>query len=261
MKAQHIMLGGVPVATLTEAGLVARMLEDCAQRRARPGTPPVLVFDSNAQAISLRATDPAYAAALSGADIVHADGQAVVWLSRLRRGPQVPERTATTDLIHAAARAAEGAGLGFYLLGGTEEVNRRCAERLVQLYPRLRLAGRRNGYFPCDEEAAVCDAVAASGADVVWVGLGKPREQVFAHANRERLGCGWVVTCGGCFNFVAGDYRRAPRWMQRAGLEWLHRAATGPRYLVGRYAVTIPHALWQVVRRDLLGAREDRHAG
>jgi exopolysaccharide biosynthesis WecB/TagA/CpsF family protein len=250
MQLEHRRIGGVPVAIVSEAELVSCMVRDCQRNRAGMLGRPVVVVDSNAQAISMQATDPAYARALESSDIVHADGQFIVWLSRLFGGRPIPERTATTDFIHAAARAAAERGLGFYLLGGSEDVNRRCAERLRELYPDLVIAGRRDGYFDTAEEGAVLEAIRKSGADVVWFGLGKPREQLAALRARDVLDCGWIVTCGGCFNFVAGDYRRAPVWMQRAGLEWLHRMATGPRYLLRRYLLNIPHVLWLLLLRD-----------
>lgn len=268
-QVEHRRIGGVPVAIVSEAELVSCMVEDCNRNRAGELRRPVVVADTNGQAISMQASDPAYARALEAADIVHADGQFIIWLSRLFGGKAIPERTATTDLIHAAATAASERGLGFFLLGGSEDVNRRCAERLAELHPGLEIAGRRNGFFAAAEEDAVLDQIRQSGADVLWVGLGKPKEQHFALRAREALGCAWIVTCGGCFNFVAGDYRRAPAWMQRTGLEWLHRMATGPRYLVRRYLVTIPHALWRVFVHDVLklggrsrgGGEEDRRAG
>lgn len=267
-QVEHRRIGGVSVAIVSEAELISCMVGDCQRNRAGDLDRPVVVADTNGQAISMQASDPAYARALEAADIVHADGQFIVWLSRLFGGKAIPERTATTDLIHAAASAAEAQGLSFFLLGGSEDINRRCAERLAELHPGLQIAGRRNGYFDAEEEAAVLDEIRQSGADVLWVGLGKPKEQHFALRAREVLGCAWIVTCGGCFNFIAGDYRRAPPWMQRAGLEWLHRMATGPRYLVRRYLVTIPHALWLVFLRDVLkiglgrpGGGQDQQAG
>lgn len=219
---------------------------------------PVVVADSNGQAISLYAVDPDYAAAIDRCHIVHADGQFVVWLSRLAGGKAIPERTATTDFVHAAARAAVEHDLGFFLLGGSEEINLRAAEALTTAYPALRIAGRHHGYFAEADEADLARRINDSGADVLWVGLGKPKEQMFAVRNRDRLSCGWIVTCGGCFHFLAGDYRRAPGWMQRLGVEWLHRMATGPRYLMTRYLVTIPHALWLALRHDVLGSGRHR---
>src|SRR6185437_14268298 len=103
--------------------------------------------DLLAQTVALAATDRSFREALDEADIVHADGQPIVLASRWLTGTPIPERSATTDFIHDAAQAAEHHGLRFYLLGGTEEVNARCAEILQRRYPRLAIAGRRNGYF------------------------------------------------------------------------------------------------------------------
>lgn len=250
----HVPIGGVDVAVATEGDLIAAMVEDCAAARLGTLEAPVAVLDCNGQTLSMNATNADYAAAVAGADLIHADGQFIVWMSRLQGGPAIPERTATTDFIHAAAAAAAEAGLTFFLLGGPEHVNRACAEKLEADYPGLRIAGRRNGYFSPADTAEVIADINASGADIVWVGLGKPREQDFAVRNRGKLQCGWIVTCGGCFHFVVGDYARAPGWMQRMGLEWLHRMATGPRYLIGRYLVTIPHAVWLVLWHAASGA-------
>jgi exopolysaccharide biosynthesis WecB/TagA/CpsF family protein len=249
---RHTSIAGVPVAAVSESDLVSRMIKDCLLRRNNNAAVPKVVADLNGQAISMKETNQSYAKALAAADIVHADGQFIVWLSRILPGAAIPERTSTTDLIHACAKGAAQNGLGFFLLGGSEDINKRCAAEMVRRNPQLEISGRRNGYFSAEEEDAVVDAINASGADVLWVGLGKPKEQIFAVRNRDRLRCSWIVTCGGCFHFVAGDYRRAPRWMQASGLEWLHRMATGPRYLIWRYLVTIPHALAIVFVRDVL---------
>lgn len=255
-RVDHTSVGGIPVAIASEADLISTMVEDCRARADGTLERSVAVFDCNGQAISLYQTDPGFAASIDSADIVHADGQFVVWMSRLGGDQPVPERTATTDFIHAAAQAAAAEGFSFYLLGGPEDVNARCAARLTELYPTLKIAGRRDGFFGPEDEQSVVDEVNASGADIVWVGLGKPKEQAFCARHHASFNAAWVVTCGGCFNFVTGDYARAPAWMQRAGLEWVHRMATGPRYLIGRYALTIPHAIWLVLRKDLLARRK-----
>ncbi|MEM8656664.1 MAG: WecB/TagA/CpsF family glycosyltransferase [Pseudomonadota bacterium] len=252
-RVDHKPVGGVPVALASEADMLQMMAQDCAARARGELNRAVTVFDCNGQAISLFQTDLDFAESLKSADIVHADGQFVVWMSRLSRGMAVPERTATTDYFHSAAKHAAEKGLSFYLLGGTEEVNSQCADRLLELYPDLKIAGRRDGFFPPEDEAKVIDEVNASGADIVWVGLGKPREQAFCARHHASFSAGWVITCGGCFNFVTGHYARAPQWMQRSGLEWLHRMFTGPKYLIGRYAFTIPHAIWLVLWKDILG--------
>ncbi|WP_170773028.1 WecB/TagA/CpsF family glycosyltransferase [Ruegeria lacuscaerulensis] len=253
MRLPHILVGGVPVAQAGDEDLTKAMAEDVLKRRSGALTRAVTVFSSNAHAISTYATDEGFARVMDSADIIHADGQIVVWASRMAHGEGgVPERTATTDFIHSAAKVAAKNGLSFYLLGATEEINRDCAARLQEMYPGLVIAGRRNGYFdPADEEAVIAD-INASGADILWVGLGKPKEQYFAARIAPKLTqCAWVVTCGGCYHYVVGDYARAPRWMQSMGLEWLHRIATGPGYLLKRYLHTLPHALSIVVRKDV----------
>ena len=235
-------VGGMNIVTASRQALAAAMVADCASRDAGAGRPR-LVFDANGHALSLRRTDPEYRRAVDQADIVHADGGFLIPASRWMCPQPIVERSATTDMIHDFAAAAAEAGLSFYLLGGTEEVNAECARRLSHQYPRLRIVGRRNGFFPAAEEGAVVDEINACAPDVLWVGLGKPKEQIFSVTYRDRLRAGWVVTCGGCFNYITGNYRRAPEWMQRHHLEWVHRMCTEPRKLLWRYVVTTPHAL------------------
>lgn len=245
-------IGGLPVTVVDTAGLIESMRTDVETNRAGQLGRPRVVTDVNGEAVSLYASSDTYRAAYDSADIHHADGAFIVRLSRLLPGPEIPERTATTDYIHAAAAVAQESGISFYLLGGPEAINQACAEELQRRYPGLLIAGRHHGYFEERDLDAIVADINASGADVLWLGLGKPRETTLAIALRERLRCAWIVTCGGCFHFVAGDYKRAPLWMQKRGLEWLHRMGTGPRYLLKRYATTIPHALYLVLRNDVV---------
>lgn len=246
----HVLIGGVRAATLSRAELAELIIGDCMEHASGTGEPPRLLFDINGQAVSLAARNADYRRALDAADVVHADGGWIVLASRHLAGAAIPERSATTDLIHDLAAAGLERGLSHYLLGSTESVNAACAERLQQLYPGIRIVGRHDGYFRRDEERALLTEIDKAAPDLLWVGLGKPREQLFALRHRDKLSAKWLITCGGCFNFIAGDYRRAPRWMQYNHLEWLFRAGTTPR-LIGRYATTSPHAIWlALTRRD-----------
>jgi N-acetylglucosaminyldiphosphoundecaprenol N-acetyl-beta-D-mannosaminyltransferase len=243
-----VTVGGVKTACVSRDALAKLMVSDCLAARAQ-ARGPKLVFDSNGHGLSLAATDPRYHACLEEADLIHADGQVIVTASRLLTSTPIPERSATTDMFHDAAKAARDAGLRIFLLGGSEEVNAKCADILRSSYPGLQIAGRRHGYFSDLDEATICNDINASDADVVWVGLGKPKEQEFCVRNRQRIKAGWLITCGGCFNFVTGQYSRAPGWMQKVGFEWLHRVATNPRQLFWRYLTTNPHALFLIVTR------------
>ena len=249
---KHTTVGGVRTAIVTEVELINRMIEDCASYRSGKLDQPVTVMDINGQGLSMYAQDKNYASTLDSADIVHADGQFIVWMSNLGSREPVPERTATTDLFLVAAKAAAQKGLRVFLLGATAETVEACANTLEHNYPGLQIVGYRNGYFSENEEAEVIAQINACDADIVWVGLGKPKEQLFTQKFKSQLNCAWIATCGGCFNFVIGNYPRAPIWMQKAGLEWLHRMATGPRYLVGRYIYTNVHAIGLVISKDFL---------
>jgi exopolysaccharide biosynthesis WecB/TagA/CpsF family protein len=236
----HVEIGQHPVAIASRAELADAMVNDCKMGAARPR----LVFDVNGHGLSMWHTDASYRRAVQTADVVHADGGFIVTLSRWLTPSKIAERSATTDLIHDFAARASSNGLTFYLLGGTSNVNARCVAQLRKDYPKLDIVGSRDGYFTPEEEPGVVEEINKLRPDVLWVGLGKPKEQVFASKNIHNLRAGWLVTCGGCFNYVTGDYKRAPMWMQSSNLEWLHRLVTNPRQLFTRYLITNPHALW-----------------
>ena len=244
----EVVVGGLRTACVSRAELAELMVRECREGRTT-GAPPKLVFHVNGQALSLAARDPDVRRAYDIADHVHADGQPVVFASRLLASPPIPESSPVTDFFHDAAAVACKAGLRFYLLGSTEEDNAACAEAMRHGYPGLVIAGRRHGYFRTEDEAAICDDINAAHADVVWVGLGIPLQLAFCIRNRHRIRAGWLVAAGGCFNFVSGRYRRAPAWMQRSGLEWLYRLWREPRRLFWRYAITNPHALYLLLTR------------
>jgi len=243
----RVLVGGLETACVSRPQLGRLMVGDCLAAR-RGGRRPKLVFASNGHAVAMAASNRGFRRTFAAADLVHADGAPVVFASKLTASP-IPERSATTDFLDDAAAMAEAHGLKFFLLGATEEVNAGCAATLNASYPRLEIAGRRHGYFRRDQEAAICEEINGSGADVIWVGLGVPFEYEFCERNRDRLKAGWIVTCGGCFNFAAGSYRRAPGWMQRLGLEWLHRLWREPGRLFGRYALTNPVAAFLLLTR------------
>jgi len=239
-----VLVGGVRTSTLSRQGLTQMVL-----RNEEASGPPRLLFDINGQGLAMALWNSDYRNVLHQADIIHSDGQPLVMASWLFTSSPIAERSATTDLFHDIARAAAGTNGSFYLLGGTEEVNRQCAEEMGRRYPGLTIAGRYHGYFAAEEEERLCEAINRSGAAIIWVGLGKPREQQFCARHRHRLTARWLITCGGCFNFVAGSYRRAPEWMQSAGVEWLHRMLTRPRQLALRYLTTSPVAAYLLLTR------------
>ncbi|WP_042364457.1 WecB/TagA/CpsF family glycosyltransferase [Streptacidiphilus neutrinimicus] len=191
----------------------------------------------NAAKLVTMRKDRRLAEAVTGCDLVLADGQAVVWASRLL-GVPLPERVAGIDLFQRLLAVAEERGLSVYFLGARREALDAMLARLAERHPRLRVAGARDGYFTDDEQPQVADAIAASGAQLLFLGMTSPKKELFTAAYGERTGVRVVHGVGGSFDVLAGVTRRAPEMWQRLGLEWLYRVAQEPRRLGRRYLVT-----------------------
>lgn len=242
-----VEVGGFRTVAVTRRELASLMAADCLSARShRASWTPKLVFSSNGQGIALAGRDAQFARVMQDADVVHADGMSVVFASKLTSKP-LPERISTTDFFHDAAEAAVIHKFKFFLLGSSEEQNAAAAAAIQKLYPGVDVVGRHHGFFSDDDDEEICQIIRDSGADVLWVALGKPRQEEWCVRNRSRLiGVGWVKTCGGLLSFLAGDSPRAPKWMQAAGLEWLFRTMVEPRRLAWRYASTNPYAIYRL---------------
>jgi N-acetylglucosaminyldiphosphoundecaprenol N-acetyl-beta-D-mannosaminyltransferase len=193
----------------------------------------------NAHSVVTARRDPRFARVLAGADLALPDGAPIAWRMR-RRGHPRQQRLSGPDVMWSCCISAAAAGLPVFLLGGTPETLARLAARLRRELPGLRLAGTLAPPFrpmASAEEAAIAARINASGARLVFVGLGCPKQERWMAAQHSRVGA-VMLGVGAAFDFHAGVVPRAPRWMQRAGLEWLHRLATEPRRLWRRYLVT-----------------------
>ncbi|QMU71507.1 WecB/TagA/CpsF family glycosyltransferase [Streptacidiphilus sp. P02-A3a] len=191
--------------------------------------------------------DPRLAGAVSGCDLVLADGQAVVWAARLLRAP-LPERVAGIDLFLRLLAAAEKSGLSVYLLGARQPVLDLMLQQISSRFPELKVAGSRNGYFEDAEQGAVADAIADSGAQLLFLGMTSPKKELFTAGYGPRSGVRVVHGVGGSFDILAGVTRRAPEVWQRLGAEWLYRALQEPRRLGRRYLTTNTRFLLMTVR-------------
>jgi exopolysaccharide biosynthesis WecB/TagA/CpsF family protein len=224
-------LFGVPVDPLTMDQAVERCLD--AVRRAEPLEVGVV---NAAKLVNMR-RDPRLAEAVTGCDLVLADGQAVVWASRLLRAP-LPERVAGIDLFMRLLAAAEPEGIAVYFLGARRDVLETMVAEVSRRFPRLRVAGHRDGYFSDAEQPAVADAVRDSGAQMLFLGMTSPKKEIFTAGYGKQTGVHLVHGVGGSFDILAGITRRAPGPWQRLGLEWLYRLLQEPRRLARRYLTT-----------------------
>jgi N-acetylglucosaminyldiphosphoundecaprenol N-acetyl-beta-D-mannosaminyltransferase len=174
---------------------------------------------------------------INDCDIVTADGQAVVWASRVLGDP-LPTRVAGIDLMNELLALAERRGYRVFILGARQEVLDRALEHLRERHPRLQVAGHRDGYYTAGEERAVVDQIRASRADLLFVAMSSPRKEYFLGRWGDTLDVGFAMGVGGAIDVLAGVTRRAPRRLQVLGLEWAYRLAQEPRRLFRRYFVT-----------------------
>jgi N-acetylglucosaminyldiphosphoundecaprenol N-acetyl-beta-D-mannosaminyltransferase len=227
----RVTLFGVAMDPLTMDQTVQRCLA-----AVRDGERLEVGVVNAAKLVAMR-RDPRLRAAVTGCDLVVADGQAVVWAGRLLRA-RLPERVAGIDLFTRLLDAAERAGHSVYLLGAKPHVVQELTRRLALSHPALKIAGARDGYFSDAEQEQVADAVRDSGADLLFLGMTSPKKEVFTAAHGARTGVRVVHGVGGSFDVLAGVTRRAPRLWQRLGLEWLYRLLQEPRRLGRRYLTT-----------------------
>jgi N-acetylglucosaminyldiphosphoundecaprenol N-acetyl-beta-D-mannosaminyltransferase len=221
---------GAPLDLVSMADAVALAEDSILTRRTRHHAGVGSAF------IARLRRDPDLAHALASFDLVTADGQGVVWGARLLTRP-VPERVTGIDLMQALLARADAHGWAVYLLGAEIDVVATTVDVIAGRYPRIRVVGWQHGYFDRAREDEVVRAIASSDADLLFVGLSTPEKELFLHRHRAHLDVRFAMGVGGTFDIMAGRRTRAPRIMQRAGLEWAWRVAQEPRRMA-RYVVS-----------------------
>lgn len=231
--AQRVPVVGVAVDAVAPDACLERIARWAAAGESR------LVCLCNVHSAVTAHRDPSFARVLDGADLVLPDGAPIAWTMR-RRGCAGQARISGPDLMAALCERAETTGLPVFLYGATSETLARLVARLRRERPGLRIAGALAPPFrplSAQEEADIAARINASGACVVFVALGCPKQERWIASQRGRISA-VMLGVGAAFDFLAGTLPRAPAWMRRAGLEWLHRLATEPQRLWRRYFVT-----------------------
>jgi len=190
------------------------------------------------------------------ADLVLPDGHPLVWASKLLRQP-LPERVPGSDLVPALFDAGgKSHPLRVFLLGAAPGVALRAMQRMKIRWPDVDCVGCYSppmGFEKCESETCmILGRIALTRPDVLVVGLGAPKQEIWVHQNRDQIRARVALCVGATIDFLAGEKQRAPRWMQSAGIEWAHRMMSEPRRLVGRYA----RDAWvfpQIVLQQMIG--------
>jgi N-acetylglucosaminyldiphosphoundecaprenol N-acetyl-beta-D-mannosaminyltransferase len=245
-----VTVWGLPLSRLTRAETVDRVESLIARGR------PCFFITANLHYAMLADCDPGLAAVNRQAEFLVADGMPLVWCSRLRKH-RLPERVAGADLVYQLCQRAADRGHRIFLLGGQPGVAEEAAAKLCERFPGLQLAGIASPPFRqlnTAEHSELIDRIRRARPDLLLVAFGQPKGELWLGENCEALGVPVCVQMGATLDFVAGRIRRAPRWLQWMGLEWLFRAAQEPRRLGPRYLADLLF-LGRAVLRDVWRGR------
>lgn len=245
---------GVPIHNVDMAGAIDRVGELVEESRRSGRTHQVVTVNTDFLVRAHR--DPEVHRILRSADLAIADGMPVVWASKLL-GAELPERVAGADLVPALAERSATSGHRVMFFGGAEDSAAQAAALLTERFPGadvVSATGMVAADGACDDD--LLDEIRAAAPDVLCVGLGHPKQERFIVRHAAALGVPVSMGTGATFEFLCGDTSRAPEWMQRVGLEWLHRMVNDPGRLVRRYA-TDARVFGPALRRQLqtLGVR------
>jgi exopolysaccharide biosynthesis WecB/TagA/CpsF family protein len=242
-------LFGVQVSATTYDEVIACVLR-AAKRRE-----PALIDFAPVNVVVEGARNPEFRKVINGFDAVCPDGQPVRWALNKFHNAGLSDRVYGPFLMKFLCAAAAREKISVYLYGGTEDVLAKLRAKLAEWFPELVIAGAWSPPFrplTPEEDAAAIERINASGAGIVFLGIGSPKQEKFAFEHKEQIRA--VQLCvGAAFDFHAGAKKMAPAWMQKRGLEWLFRLATEPRRLGKRYLVTNSLYSYLLVRRSVWG--------
>lgn len=236
---------GIPVDSLTMSETIT-LIEDAINHNKKINHVVI-----NAGKVVTMLTDKQLFSSVVSCDIINADGQSIVWAARFL-GKQLPERVAGIDLMQLLVDLAYKKKYKCFFLGAKEEVIKKVVAIYTKKYGPSIIAGYRNGYFSEDEELEVASQIAESGAQLLFVAITSPHKENFMYRYREQLSkVNFIMGVGGTFDVIAGLTKRAPRWMQKIGLEWFYRFVQEPRRMWRRYLIGNTKFIMAVLREKV----------
>jgi len=205
----------------------------------------------NAGKVVLMQTDKELEESVIEADLINADGQAIVWAANLL-GNKLPERVSGIDLMEELVKRSFKKGYKCFFFGATEEVVTKLVNIYKMQYSEDIIAGFRNGYFEKEDEKKIARQIAESGANILFVAITSPKKEIFLNTNKKQLqNVNFIMGVGGSFDVISGKVKRAPLWMQNIGLEWFYRFLQEPKRMWKRYLFGNLKFIWLVVKAFL----------
>ncbi len=235
---------GFPISTLPFEAQVSTIVEWTKAEASR------VVCVSNVHMLMEGIWHSDFAQVLRGADLLTPDGMPLVWMARLL-GKQTQERVAGMELMLSLCDQAQANGISIFFYGSRPETLSRIRQRLAEDYPALKVAGMHSPPFrslSAEEDTAITQEINSSGAKLVFVALGCPKQETWMHEHREQIQ-GVMIGLGGAFSVYTGEQKWAPVWIRELGLEWLYRLLQEPQRLWKRYVTTIPPFLWLALKQ------------
>ena len=206
----------------------------------------------NAGKIVLMQEDKELEKSVNEADLINADGQAVVWASKMLGSP-LPERVSGIDLMEKLVKRSFEKGYRCYFLGAEEDVVSNLITLYKKKYSNNVIAGYRNGYFKKSDEKSIAKVISQSNANILFVAITSPKKEIFLNTYKKELkNINFIMGVGGSFDVIAGKVNRAPKWMQDFGFEWLYRVIQEPRRMFMRYLVGNTKFIYLVLKECFL---------
>ena len=243
MEIRKFNVLGVAMSAMDLRVAVEAVFEACAQHRKG------YVCVTGVHGVSEAQKDPSFKSVLNRAFLNSTDGMPLVWLGRREVGRWV-DRVYGPDLMLEVMKATQDGRYSHFFYGGAPGVAEQLKTRLAERFPGVRIAGVHCPPFrPLNEgeQADLAAQVSTARPDIIWVGLGTPRQERFMAEYLPRLDCTLMIGVGAAFDFHSGRVKQAPKWMQRSGLEWLHRLYSEPRRLWRRYCVNNPLFIARII--------------
>lgn len=238
---KRITIMNSPVDVLTMRQTIDLISDSIRERK------PIQHIVVNAAKLVLMQEDKELYQSVVKSDIINADGMAVVWAAEIL-GKPLPERVAGVDLMQELVILASEKKYKIFFFGGVEEVVCEVVRKYKSVFGEEIIAGYRNGYFKKNQEANIAAQIAESKADILFVGISSPTKEIFLNTYKDKLKVPFIMGVGGSFDVLAGKVKRAPKWMQKSGLEWFFRFLQEPGRMWKRYLFTNSLFIYYVLK-------------